>query len=296
MTPTNTHILAAEFEYLQPTSLDEVLGHLTENGAGARPIAGGTDLLVQMKIERQSPTCLISLAGVPELRTVTPEGGLAIGAAVSIRKLADSESIRRAYTALAEACDAFSTMLIKIMATLGGNLCNASPAADTAPALIVFDADAELVSRTGSRSVPVEELFVGPGETVLRAGEILRSVHLIEPAPGTGSAFLKVARVDADISQVCAAVRLVRDGDRIVDCGVSLGSVAPTPMRARRAEEHLRDQPFSGDRLEEAARIAAGETRPITDVRATEQYRRQTSRVIVRDALESAWARAGGGG
>lgn len=291
---TNTHILVAEFDYVEPAALPDVFSYLSEHGARARLIAGGTDLLVQVKTERASPTCLISLARVPELQGITSSGGLTAGATASIWSLAGSHLVRHRYTALAEACQAFSTVPIMIMATLGGNLCNASPAADTAPALLAFDASATLESRAGRRVLPLEHFFLGPGQTALRHAEVLRSLHLAEPAGPTGSAFLKVARVVADISQVCAAVRLVRDGDRVTDCRIALGAVAPTPMRARRAEAALTGQRFDRERVEEAARIAGQEAQPITDVRATREYRRHASRVLVRDALTTAWLRAGG--
>lgn len=292
---TNTRILVAEFDYLQPTTLDEVFSHLSEHGDRARLLAGGTDLLVRMKMERDDAACLISLAAVPELQGVGSRDGLVAGAAASIRSLARSRPVRRRYAALAEACEAFSTVPIMIMATLGGNLCNASPAADTAPPLLAFDARVHLACRAGRRAVALEDFFVGPGETALQDGEVLLSVQVPEPAEGTGSAFLKVGRVAADIAKVCAAVRLVRDGGRIVECRIALGAVAPTPVRARRAEACLTERRFDLHGLQEAARIAAEEVRPITDVRSTREYRRRVSRVIVRDALTTAWRRSGGG-
>ncbi|MBI4591721.1 MAG: FAD binding domain-containing protein [Candidatus Rokubacteria bacterium] len=291
---TNTHILVAEFDYVEPTTLEEVFWHLSEHGPQARLIAGGTDLLVQMKMERKNPACLISLARVLELQGMTSNSGLTVGATASIRSLARSEPIGRHYTALAEACNAFSTIPIMVMATLGGNLCNASPAADTAPPLLAFDASVALVSRAGQRVVPLEDFFLGPGQTALRHDEVLRSVHLAESVRGAGSAFVKVARVAADISQVCAAVRVVRDGDHVIDCRIALGAVAPTPVRAHRAEAFLTGQRPDRGRVDDAARIAGEDTKPITDVRATQEYRRHASRVIVRDALTTAWLRAGG--
>lgn len=295
---TNTHILVPEFEYLQPSSLEEVFLHLSEHGKQARLMAGGTDLLVQMKMGRAAPTFLISLARIQELHgftSNTKSGGLTVGATTSIRSVAGSKLVRQRYTALAEACDAFSTVPIMIMATLGGNVCNASPAADAAVALLAFDAGLNLVSREGRRVVPLDEFLKGPGQTALREGEILHSVVLPGAVEGSGSAFLKISRVAADISKVCGAVRLVRDGDRVVECRIALGAVAPTPMRAGGAEARLTDRPFDLDGAEEAARIAREEVKPITDVRATREYRNHVSGVVVRDALLTAWHRSGGG-
>jgi carbon-monoxide dehydrogenase medium subunit len=292
---TNTRILVPEFDYLQPTSLTEVLALLASHGEQARLIAGGTDLLVQMKLERVAPNSVISLAGIGELDGIAADGGLDIGAMTSIRSLANAPALGAAYAALRESCEAFSTVPIMIMGTIGGNLCNASPAADTAPALLAFDAGVTLQSAAGSRSLPLRDFFAGPGRTVLGRDEILRSIQVPEPAAGTGSAFLKISRVVADIAQVCAAAVLVRDGDEIADCRIALGSVAPTPLRLPRAEASLIGRAFAAEAVETAARIVAEDIRPITDVRATESYRRQVARVIVRDTLTTAWQRAGQG-
>lgn len=290
---TNTRIVVPEFDYQRPATLTDVFSLLAEHGDQARLIAGGTDLIVQMKLERISPTCLISLAGVSELEGITPGDGLSIASMTSIQTVSKSDPVRGRYTALFEACEAFSTVPVMIMGTIGGNLCNASPAADTAPALLAFDASVDLVTSGGGRNVSLREFFTGPGKTALGAGEILQSVRVPQPPPGTGSAFLKVSRVVADISQVCAAVMLVRDGEKISDCRIALGSVAPTPVRVPRAEKILIGRKGDLDAFEKAARIAAEDISPITDVRATEAYRRHVAAVIVRDALSTAWHRAG---
>ncbi len=293
---TNTNIVVPEFDFEQPETLTDVFALLAEHGDQARLVAGGTDLLVQMKMERVRSTCVISLAEVGELNGITSNDGFAVGATTSIRAVSMSDPVRKRYAALFEACDAFSTVPIMIMGTIGGNLCNASPAADSAPALLVFDASVNLVSSAGSRVLPLEKFFTGPGSSALGKGEVLHSVRLPKPADGTGSAFLKVSRVVADIAQVCAAVTLVRDGDEITDCRIALGAVAPTPARVPRAEKTLIGRTFEPEAAEAAARIVEEDISPITDVRATAAYRRRVSRVIVRDALVTAWQRAGEGG
>ncbi len=289
---TNTRIVVPEFEFGKADTLAGVFSLLAEHGDGARLIAGGTDLIVQMKLERVNPTCVISLAGVKELEGISSGGGLTIGSATSIQTISKSAPVRGLYPALSESCEAFSTVPIMIMGTIGGNLCNASPAADTAPALLVLDAEVDLVTADGNRRIPLQEFFAGPGKTVLGKGEIMRSIRLPEPPPGTGSAFLKISRVVADISQVCAAAMLVRDGDKVADCRIALGSVAPTPLRARRAEEALIGRNGDPDAFAEAARLVAEDISPITDVRATEGYRLHVAAVIVRDALSTAWRRS----
>lgn len=294
---TNTRILVPEFDYLRPPGLDAALKELRQHGRNARVIAGGTDLLVRMKMERSAPTFLVDVTGIPELRTLGREGdAFCIGAAATIRSVARAKEVRQRYRALVEACDAFSTVPIMVMGTLGGNLCNASPAADTAPALLVFDAVVDLASEDGKRSVPLPEFFVGPGKTSLRDGEIMVRIRLPMASRRAGSSFLKIARVAADISKVSVAVRLVREGDGIADCRIAVGACAPTPIRLRRAEECLAGRRFERKSLEEAAEIIAADIRPISDVRASREYRKTVARVIARDALETAWARAGEGG
>lgn len=292
---TNTRILAPEFRFARPTCLAETFALLKENGSGARLLAGGTDLLVQMKMERLSPALVISLSQVKELDGISGSGALTIAAATTIRAISRSQAVISRLAALREACDAFSTVSIMFMGTIGGNLCNASPAADSAPALLVHDARVVIRSAESGRTVPLAKFFTGPGKTVLKPGEIVTAVTIPEPAAGTGSAFRKISRVVADISQVCAAVSLVRDGKRVTGCRIALGSVAPTPIHMERAEEALVGHEGTVAAFAAAAEIAAADIRPISDVRASESYRRHVARTIVRDALQTAWQRAGEG-
>lgn len=294
LAPTNTRVLLAEFDYVRPASLDEALTALAEHGRGARLLAGGTDLLVALKMERTTVDRLIGLSGLAELRGIEAGETLAIGATTSIRAAAGSAAVREGHTALADACESFSTVPIMLMGTIGGNLCNASPASDTAPALLALGADVELVSRTDARTLPLTQLFTGPGATAVRPDELLRRVRLPRAGADTGSAFVKVARVGADIAKVAAAAWVVRDGDTIVDARVALGSVAPTPLLAIEAAVSLRGRGVDAGLLAQAGRIAASESAPITDVRSTEAYRRDVVAVIVRDALTKAWSRSGG--
>lgn len=294
LTFTNTHLLLNEFDYLEPGSVDEATNVLAEHAGHARVLAGGTDLLVQMKLERSDARYLVGLRRLPALRRITGDGDAVLGAAASIRAVARAPVVSERYTALKEACDAFSTVQVMVMGTIGGNVCNASPAADTAPPLLVFDAQARLLARGAERSVPLEEFFVGPGRTVLRGEELLESIRLGVPAAPSGSAFLKLGRVAADIAKVSVAARIDRDGDRATDSRIALGAVAPTPMRSHRAERLLRGQRVTAGLVRAAAQAAAEEIRPITDVRSTVAYRRHVAGVLVEDALRIAWRRAGG--
>jgi CO/xanthine dehydrogenase FAD-binding subunit len=294
-TVSNTHILAHEFEYLEPHTGDEVVAMLTEHGSEAQLMAGGTDVLVQMKLERRLPRWVVSLRGVGDLRRIRHGDGLELGATASVRRVAAEETVRSRYTALAEACRSFSTVQIMAMATIGGNLCNASPAADTAPALLAFGAQVRLVSAGSQRDVPLDEFFVGPGRTVLRTAEFLESIRVPATGGPAGSAFLKISRVEADISKVCVAVMLVREAARVRACRIALGAVAPRPCRARRAEAVILEGPLTARAVDEAARLAREAIEPITDVRSSEAYRRHVAGVLVGDAVRRAWARAGGG-
>lgn len=291
---SNTRILVPEFELITPQTIEEAAG-LAGKWPDAALMAGGTDLLVQMKMEQRTPSRVIYLGRIPGLDRVTDEGGLDLGATASIRKVGSTPGVVARYAALAEACRAFSTVQVTVMGTIGGNVCNASPAADTAPALLVFDAVARLTSDSGSRDVSIDEFFVAPGRTVLEAGEILESIQVPPVAATSGSAFLKMSRVTADISKVSVAVSLVRDGDSVEQCRIALGAVAATPLRVTRAEATLTGDVLTESTIEEVASIAQDEINPISDIRSTATYRRHVAGVLVGDAIRSAWARSGGG-
>ncbi len=291
---TNTRLLRHGFEYREPTSVDEAVSLLAIRGDQARVLAGGTDLVVQMKLERVAPQLLVSVKRIPELAEIAVhDAGVRTGATVSIRDIGADETIRARYAALAEACAAFGSAQIEVMGTIGGNICNASPAADTVPALIALDAEAVIRGPNGERRVPVESFATAPGDTVLRNDEMLIAVDIPAAKTGSGSAFLKIGRVAADIAKVNAAVAIVRDGDRVIDCRIALGSVAPTVVGARRAEAALTVNTFSAKFLSEAARLAVEDATPIDDVRFTASYRREIVRVLVHDGLLSAWDRTG---
>ena len=293
---TNSHLLVQEFGYEEPATLPEATALLIKYGDKARVLAGGTDLLVQMKMERLNPQHIVSLAKIPGLDKIElQEDGLHIGALTSIRTCRLATEGLESHAALAEACAAFSTTQIQFMGTLGGNLCNASPASDTAPALIVLGAQLLLAGPDGERRVLVEDFFLGPGRTVLGQGELLVSVIVPPLRHWTGSAFLKAGRVTADIAKANVAVVLVRDGDHIAGCRMAFGSVASTPLRARRAEAVLVGQPLRHDLVMQAAQTASEEISPIDDVRSTASYRRQLVKVMTHDSLYRAWKRAGEG-
>lgn len=294
---TNSHILLGRFDYFEPASLEEAIGLLEQHGEGARLLAGGTDLVVQMKMERVSPHAVISLAGIPGLRRIEArDGSLFIGSGATIAAIERDPRIRQRHPSLADACASFSTTQVQVMGTIGGNICNGSPAADCAPALLVAGAEVDIAGPRGTRRLPIERFFAGPGRTVVEKGEILAGVVLPAPPAGAGSAFLKIGRVAADVAKASVALVLIRDGGRIADCRIAFGSVAPTPLRSGRAERVLAGRVFNQEALSEAAEIAALEVAPIDDVRSKAWYRRRAVRALVLDAAAVAWERAGAAG
>jgi carbon-monoxide dehydrogenase medium subunit len=298
---TNSHILVHAFDYYEPETVADAVALLAQHDGRARVMAGGTDLLVQMKIERIAPEAVISLNRIPGLDRIDVRGAngagaavLHIGARASILAIERHPLVRAHHRALAEACANFSSTQVQAMGTIGGNLGNASPAADSAPSLLAFDATLALAGPQGERRLPLSEFFIGPGKAALRIGEIITGVELPQPRPGTGSAFAKVSRVTNDIAKAnCAVVLVCGADDRILDCRLALGSVAPTPCRSRRAEALLTGRIWSEALADQAAVAAAAEVMPIDDVRSTAAYRREVVRVMVSDGLRTAWERAG---
>ena len=290
---TNTHILHDRFDYYEPATVAEAAQLLAQYAGRAKLLAGGTDLLVQMKVERSAPQALISLGRIAGLDGVAVQDGhLHIGARTTIIAMQRAPQIQAHFAALAEACASFSTTQVQTMGTLGGNVGHGSPASDTAPALLALGAEVEIAGPGGGRRLPLEKFFLGPGKTALQIGELLTAVVLPRPAAGSGSAFLKVSRVAADIAKASAAVALVRQADRITSARLAFGSVGPTPMRTPKAEQLLAGQVWSEELVSRAAQAAAEEVTPIDDVRSEAWYRRDVVRVLAYDGLHRAWQNA----
>ena len=291
---TNTHLLAQAFEYVEPASVEEAIAVLARQEDGAAVLAGGTFLLVQMKMERVSAGCLVNVCKLPELDGIVHrDGELHIGACAFIRAVRAAPPVQAEYAALAEACAAFGSTQIQMMGTVGGNICSGSPASDTVPALVAYDARLRLAGPRGERVLPIEDFLLGPGETARQPDELLVAIQLPRPRRGTGSAFVKLSRVRADLAKASAAAVVVREGDRIADYRLALGAVGPTVLRARKAERALIGETFSAALALEAGRLAATEVSPIDDVRSTAWYRREVVQAIAHDALQLAWKRAG---
>ena len=275
-------------DYVQGCSVEEILARLQKATLPVRVLAGGTDLLPRLRLDLAQRVEVVDISGASDLKGIVPASrGLRLGAATKLAAVVVAEELSgNAWQVLSEAASLVGSPQIRNLATLGGNICNASPAADTVPALLALDAQAELVSARGVRSVPLSEFFVGPGRTVLDEDEILASVLLPEPPPGAVAAYLKHSpRRAMDLAVVGVGVLLAQVEGRIA-ARIALGAVAPTPLRARQAEEMLRLAPrLNEETIAEAARLAALEARPISDVRASAEYRTAMIETLTRRAL-----------
>lgn len=288
------------FEYLEAHTLRQAIGMLQRHGAEARIVAGSTDFLVRWRAGFWHPDYVVNIQHVPGMGRVTysARNGLRLGALATIQTLEQHPAIRRHYPALAAAAASFAGVQVRNLATVGGNICNASPSGDTLPALIAYGAQCRLNGPGGERHVALEDLFTGPGRTVLAQDEILTEITLPRPAANTGSLYIKHSpRGAMDIATVgvASAVSLDRSGV-CTDASVVLGAVAPTPLRARGAESMLRGQRLDAELLQAAAEQAMAECSPIDDVRGTARYRREMVGVLTHRALERSGAQASGSG
>ena len=290
----NTHIIPVRFEYFAPKTLNEAVDLLSRFRGRAKVLAGGTDLVVQMKVGRVRPEYVVSIRWLRELDFIdTREDGLHIGALTKLRRIEKSDVIRRGFIALYEAAKAMGGVQVRCMGTVGGNLCNASPAADTAPPLMVYEARVKAVSTRGEREIPITKFFKGPRETELMRDEILTEV-IIPYIDGAGTATLKLGRRNAFTLSVVAVSTLAKvSNGRFEDVRIALNAVAPRPVRAVRAEEFLRGREVCMEVIDEGSKLVVKDISPVSDVRATAEYRRDMSVVLTHDALLKSLRRAG---
>ncbi len=289
-----------DFEYTAPGTLREAVKLLAEKGDSARAMAGGTDLIVQMRINRRQPERVVDIKNVPELNelTFTPRTGLRIGAAVPCRRLYENADIAQRYPGIIDSAAIIGGIQIQGRASFGGNICNSSPSADSIPVLIAYGATCEIAGPNGKRSVPVEEFCTGPGMNVLAPGELLVSVRVPLNRKNTGAHYLRfIPRNEMDIAVVGvgAYVELGGRGKVFKTARIGLAAVAPTPLFASQAGEQLSGQPVSDETIEQAAEAAKSIARPISDMRGTAEFRTHLVGVLVRRALHGAVKRAKGG-
>ena len=286
-----------EFSYTKAKSEEEVVSLLSSDGDGVRVLSGGTDLIVQLREGRRRASLIVDVKGIPEANALVydPAEGLRLGAAVACHRICGDATVNQVYPGLIDAISLIGGTAIQGRASVGGNLCNASPAADSIPALIVHRAVCIIAGPGGRRETPVEAFCTAPGQNVLQRGEFLVALRVPPPPPRFGAGYLRfIPRNEMDIAVVGAGASVVLDQDRatFVSARIALGAVAPTPLLAPEAGEYLAGKPVSAEAIAQAARIAQAASRPISDMRGTAAQRKHLSAVLVRRALEKAVERA----
>ncbi|MEJ2209659.1 MAG: xanthine dehydrogenase family protein subunit M [Anaerolineae bacterium] len=286
------------FDYVRPETAEEVVRLLQEEGEGARLLMGGTDLLPGMRDGAFRPRLVVDVKGLPGMKVAAydPDRGLTVGAAVTMNELARHQQVQAYYPLLAQAAAAVASYQVRNRATLGGNLCNASPCADTAPTCLVLDAELALYGPEGDRLLPAAAFFRGPGRTALQPGEMLTAIHFPAPPAGGAARYLKLGRCrTGDLSLVGVAVLGYPNGaGRGHSFRIGLGSVAPTPIRAAEAEAYLEDHPAGEEAFAAAAERAMAAANPISDVRGTAEYQRAMVRTLTLRALREVWEKLSG--
>ncbi len=282
------------FDYHEPATLDEAVTLLQRCGGTASLLAGGTDLLVQMKEHVRRPGHVVNIKKILGLDDLSfDEQGLRIGALTTTRAIETSPIVRRHYASLCEATVHFASIQVRNRATVIGNVCRSSPSADTLPPLIADCAQLHIHGTQGKRVLAVEDFCTGPGRNALAADEMVTHIVVPRPQPHTGKTYIKHGRrVEMELATVGVAVTLTLDGERCQDIRIVLAAVAPTPLRAKRAEEILRGRAPSAALIREVAQTAQSECRPIGDVRGSADYRRAMVGVLTRRGIEQAMQRA----
>lgn len=285
------------FEYVAPTTIKDALELLSDKNLPARSLAGGTDLLVQLRGGKYDLGRVVDIKAIPELNQLSFDAreGLTIGAAVPCYQLYGNPIVTSNYPGIKDAASLIGGTQIQGRATLGGNLCNSAPSADAIPSLIASRATCQILTAKGMREVDVEDFCTGPSKNVLETGELLMSLKIPPPATNTGTHYLRfIPRNEMDIAVVGVGVSVTLDEDRrrFTAARIGLASVAPTPLLIGDAEKHLINKEVTDQSISEAAEIAMEAARPITDMRGTIEYRRHLVGVLTRRALKQAIERA----
>jgi carbon-monoxide dehydrogenase medium subunit len=284
-------------EYFEPGTVSEALSVLAKHGVEAKVIAGGTDVMVDIKF-KEEPGGLVNIKKIPGLSGIAENGaGLRIGALATIRDLETNALVREKLPVLWEASHQFASLQVRNTATIGGNICRASPSGETLAPLLVLEATGKCAFSDGEKSQPFTSFFQGPGKSVLGAKGLLTEIDVPYPAAGSKSVYLKHAvRGAMDIAMVGVAVLITPDPGKnnMQDVRIGLGAVAPTPIRAPKTEALLRGKPLTAALLKEAAALAASESSPISDQRSSGEYRRWIVEALTRRGLEQTWKAATG--
>jgi carbon-monoxide dehydrogenase medium subunit len=282
------------FEIMLPETVEECLRVLGERGGDAKVVAGGTDLLPQLKNGLLKPGCVVDLSAVAPLKALQADkGGLRVGAAVSARTLELDKRVQAGYTSLAESGALIGSVQVRNLATVGGNLCNAAPSADMAPPLLALEAEAVIAGPKGQRRVPLADFFKGVRSTVLGADELMVELAIPAPGPRSGGQYLRhTPRRELDIAVVGVASQLTLSDGICKKARIALAAVAPVPLRATEAERALEGQAVTPERIAQAAELAVQAARPISDQRGSADFRRHLVRTLTRRTLTIALERA----
>ena len=284
------------FQYVAPSSVQETISVLAQHGSRARPMAGGTDVLVQTRVGRYELDAIVDVKGIAELMELRlHDDGLHIGAAVPCYQLYEDASISAAYPGIMDAASLIGGIQIQSRASLGGNLCNAAPSADGICPLIVHSATAVIASPSGTSKLPVEEFCTGPGQTVLGDGNLLVALDIPKPPAGFGAAYERfIPRNEMDIAVAGVASAITLTGGNVTAARIALASVGPTPINAAAAADSLLGKPLTDETIAEAAELASQAASPIDDMRGTVAHRLGLVRTLTRRTLAKAAERARG--
>ena len=286
------------FAYVAPSTVAEAVAELNKHGDRARPLAGGTDLLVKARANVWELDAVVDIKNIPELMTLTINGdGLSIGASVPCYQVYDNSEVAAQYPGIVDGASIIGGIQIQSRAGLGGNLCNAAPSGDGIPALIAHSAVAKIASVNGTREVAVEDFCTGPSRTVLEAGELLVSIEVPKPAPNSGAAYTRFIprnEMDIAVAGVGVFVQLDASGQNFESARIALASVGPTPILASAAGDSLAGKPVNDDTIAAAAALAKDAATPITDMRGTIEQRRQLVEVLTGRMIKQAVERARG--
>jgi aerobic carbon-monoxide dehydrogenase medium subunit len=283
------------FELALPESLDDCLRLLAQRGPETKLLAGGTDLLPQMKNSVVMPKRVIDLSGVARVKILDCDAkGLRIGAAVPARQVEQDPRVRNGYAAVAESAALLGSVQVRNLATVGGNICNAAPSAAMAPPLVALEAQAVIAGPAGERRVPLSDFFTGVRKTVVGPDELLVEIFVPAPGPHSGGCYIRhTPRRELDIAVVGVASQVTIANEVCAKARISLAAVAPTPVRATAAETALEGKPLTPELIERAADLAGQVAKPISDQRGSADFRRHLVRILTRRTLTTALARAG---
>jgi carbon-monoxide dehydrogenase medium subunit len=287
-------MLLPKFEYLNCESLEEACALLSKYGDEARVLSGGTDLIVKMKHKMMTPGYLINIKRFPELSYIrkNEDHGVNIGTLTTLQAVKNSPLIKKGFPALHDAAGVLGTRQVRNLATMGGNLCNASPAAECAPPLLALNAKVRIKGEKGQRRLDLKHFFTGPGETALEHDEILAEIQIPEPPARSTGVYLKHSTRRIDVAMVGVAVIAQMEENRFKDIRIALGAVGPTPLRAPKAEAVLIGKEPEEKWTNKAANAASDESVPIDDIRGYRDYRKKMVGILVKKAIDGAMSRA----